>query len=54
LIEDFTLPETVVELLDFSNGNSVIYKTLREGLVIRKKDNYNISFKVKSPEYMVW
>lgn len=53
LIEDFTLPETVVELLDFSNGNSVIYKTLREGLVIRKKDNYKISFKAKSPEYMV-
>lgn len=53
LVEDFTLPETVIELLTFSNGNSILYPTLREGLVIRKKDNYNISFKVKSPEYMV-
>lgn len=53
LNSEFVLSETVTELLEFSNGNSVLYPTLREGLVIRNKDNYNISFKVKSPEYMV-
>jgi len=50
--DNFTLPETVLELLEFSNGKSVLYPTMREGLVIRKKDDYTISFKAKSPEYL--
>ena len=38
LDENFTLPETVQELLAMSNGYSVFgEKVLREGLVIRKK-----------------
>jgi len=50
---EYTLPETVTELLNYSNGVSAMFKTKREGIVIRKRDNYNISFKVKSPEYLV-
>lgn len=54
LDENFKLPGTVQELLDYSNGYSVHgNKVLREGVVIRRKDNPNISFKVKSPEYML-
>ena len=54
LDENFRLPETVQELLDYSNGFSAYgNKVLREGIVIRRKDNPNISFKVKSPEYML-
>lgn len=54
LDENFTLPETVQELLAMSNGYSVFgEKVLREGLVIRKKNDSKISFKVKSPEYLI-
>lgn len=54
LDENFILPETVQELLAMSNGYSVFGdKVLREGLVIRKKNDSKISFKVKSPEYLI-
>lgn len=54
LDDNYTLPETVQELLAMSNGYSVFgEKVLREGLVIRKKNDSKISFKVKSPEYLV-
>lgn len=48
---NFVLPETVTELLEYSNGKSVLYPTKREGVVIRKRNDCSISFKVKSPEY---
>lgn len=51
---DFTLPETVNELLDMSNGYSVYGdKVLREGLVFRLVDDPTVSFKVRSPQYLV-
>lgn len=54
LDDNYTLPETVQEILKESNGYSVFgEKVLREGLVIRKKNDSKISFKVKSPEYLV-
>lgn len=51
---DFTLPETVNELLDMSNGYSVYgNKVMREGLVFRLVDDPTVSFKVRSPQYLV-
>lgn len=52
LDENFSLPSDVKELLNYSNSTSVMAKTLREGVVIRRKDNPLESFKVKSPEYL--
>jgi len=53
LDDNFTLPETVAELLDYSNGYSKLNEaTRREGIVIRLKDNPSISFKVRSPIYL--
>lgn len=54
LDDNYTIPETVQEILKESNGYSVFGdKVLREGLVIRKKNDSRISFKVKSPEYLI-
>ncbi len=54
LDNDYTIPETVQEILNESNGYSVFgEKVLREGIVIRKKDNPKISFKARSPEYLL-
>lgn len=50
--DNYTLPETVQELLDFSNGYSVFGdKVWREGLVFRSKTNPSVHFKCKSPKY---
>lgn len=48
------LPETVKEVIEDSNGKSVFYDGLREGIVWRSMMNPNISFKAKSPDYAVW
>lgn len=50
--ENFILPDTVNELLDYATGKSKLYNTLREGLVFR---NYtkNLSFKAVSPEFLI-
>ena len=54
LDDNYTIPETVQEILNESNGYSVFgEKVLREGIVIRKKDNPKISFKARSPEYLL-
>ena len=51
--DDFRLPETVQELLEYSNGYSKLSdKTRREGIVIRLRENPAISFKVRSPIYL--
>lgn len=52
LDENFSLPSDVKDLLNYSNSTSVMAKTIREGVVIRRKDNPLESFKVKSPEYL--
>ena len=46
-------PTIVKWLLDYSNGVSALYKTKREGVVIRMNKNTHISFKVRSPEYLI-
>jgi hypothetical protein len=51
--ENFRLPETVGELLEYSNGMSALNSnTRREGIVIRLRDNPKVSFKVRSPIYL--
>lgn len=51
--DSFKLPETVGELLEYSNGFSKLKDdVLREGIVIRLRDNPKVSFKVRSPKYL--
>ena len=52
----YTLPDTVEEILNDATGNSTINnKVLREGLVLRRKDEFGkiISFKAVSPEFLM-
>lgn len=50
-----TLPDTLKEVLDDSNGESVLANGVRrEGIVWRSLSNQNIGFKAKSPEYLTW
>jgi hypothetical protein len=53
LDDNFTLPLTGKEMLNMSNGKSVYRNTLREGIVVRLKSNPAVSFKARSPEYLV-
>lgn len=49
---NFKLKPTIAEMVDYSNGKSVLADTLREGVVIRNYEK-NISFKVVSPEFLL-
>lgn len=52
---DFSLLPTVQEMLEYSNGMSVYGggDVMREGLVFRRKDDPSVSFKVRSPQYLI-
>lgn len=52
VVKDFTLPDTVSEVLDFATGDSALHPTLREGVVFR---NYQTgqSFKAVSNEFLL-
>lgn len=50
--ESFTLLDTVNDMLEYSNGQSVIADTYREGSVFRSIDGKQ-SFKVVSPVYLL-
>jgi len=50
--EQYVLPDNIPALLEYANGKSVLYDTLREGIVIRDAEN-TVSFKVISPEFMI-
>jgi hypothetical protein len=53
LDENFKLPETIDELLLFTEGKSLLNpNTEREGLVIRSQD-ISISFKVISNKFLL-
>lgn len=52
LFEDFKLLPTVDEMIKFADGQSKLYDTLREGLVIRDKAN-TISFKCISNKFLI-
>ena len=49
---DYVLPDSINELLDYATGDSAIYKTMREGIVLRNYEN-KISFKAVSPAYLL-
>lgn len=49
---DFVLPDSVNELLDYATGKSALYDTLREGLVLRNYSN-GASFKAVSPDFLI-
>lgn len=46
------LPDTVNEMLDYATGESALYPTLREGIVVRNYE-HNISFKAVSPDFLI-
>ncbi len=57
LDEHFKLPDTVDELLSYADGVTKYgnnLKQIREGAVLRLRDNYEVSFKSKSPKYLIW
>lgn len=49
---NFILPDTVDELLDYATGNSVVDGKMREGVVFRALDGIQ-SFKVVSNEFLI-
>jgi RNA ligase (TIGR02306 family) len=49
---DMVLLDTVQEMLDYATGESLIYPTMREGLVFRNYEK-RISFKAVSVEYLL-
>ena len=51
---DAPLPETLEEVLEESDGESILGKCKREGIVWRSMTDQNIGFKAKSPEYLAW
>ena len=51
LADDYILPDTVEELLNYATGESVLDSEMREGLVFRSKDGTQ-SFKAVSNEYL--
>jgi len=50
--DDYILPETITELLDFATGKSALFDNLREGIVLRNYEK-NISFKAISPDFQI-
>lgn len=52
LDENYILPDTVDEMLDYAHGESKLYPTLREGVVIRSKDGKR-SFKAVDPLFLI-
>ena len=57
VIDDhFRLPADVQELLVISTAKTVYGNNLshlREGLVLRRRDDFSVSFKAKSPDYKI-
>ena len=50
--DSYVLPDTIEELREYAHGQSVLYPTLREGLVIRSRDERR-GFKCVDPEYLI-
>lgn len=49
---DYTMPDTVEEVLAFATGKSALCDTLREGIVFRNYE-HDISFKAVSPDFLI-
>lgn len=52
VVKDYTLPDTVSELLDFATGQSALYPDLREGIVFRNYETGQ-SFKAVSNDFLL-
>lgn len=52
ITSDYILPDTIDELRKFVHGQSVLYPTLREGMVFRSQDGL-VSFKCVDPEFLL-
>ena len=52
LDEHYILPNSVKEVLEYANGTSKLYNTLREGVVFRSKDGKQ-SFKAVDPLFLL-
>lgn len=52
ICNDYVLPDTIDELMEFSTGESILHDTLREGYVFRTADN-QYSFKCVSNEFLL-
>lgn len=52
VVENYTLPDTVQEVLDFASGQSKLAPTLREGIVFRNYETGQ-SFKAVSNEFLL-
>ena len=52
LDDNYILPDTVDEMLDYAHGQSKLYPTLREGVVVRSKDGKR-SFKAVDPLFLI-
>lgn len=52
LDNNFIMPDSVKELLEFAHGESKLYPTLREGVVFRSKDGKQ-SFKAVDPLFLL-
>ena len=51
---DRPVPEIIKELVNLSTGKSTLNKNIwREGIVVRLKENPNISFKTVNPEFLL-
>lgn len=52
VLNNYTLPDTVEEMLKFAHGNSALGKTIREGVVVRSLDG-KTSFKAVDPLFLI-
>lgn len=49
---NFIMPDSVKELLEYAHGESKLHNTLREGIVFRSKDGKQ-SFKAVDPLFLL-
>lgn len=52
ILGSMKLKKTTEEMVEFAKGKSVLYDTLREGLVFRNYDK-NLSFKVINSDFLL-
>lgn len=52
-VTGFEKPKTLEDLLTLSDGTFVVTDKVREGIVLRAKDDARVSFKVINPRYQV-
>lgn len=49
---NYTLPDTVQDMLEYAHGTSELFNTLREGVVVRSLDGKQ-SFKAVDPQFLL-